>query len=187
MAMKHSLRDYIKVYNIIPKKLCESTLKQLDSLDLWQKHAFYEYRVDKEMALSGDDELDVCHVHSKAMMDLTWKSISNYVTELDFPWFAGWNGHTELRFNRYSNNQTMAIHCDHINSMFDGKTKGIPTLSIVGLLNDDFTGGDFIMFDDEKIPLVQGDIMLFPSNFLYPHLVSPMISGTRNSFVSWVW
>jgi predicted 2-oxoglutarate/Fe(II)-dependent dioxygenase YbiX len=81
----------------------------------------------------------------------------------------------------------MAKHCDHIHDMFDGKMKGIPTLSIVGFLNDDYEGGEFIMFDDMEIKLKQGDVLIFPSNFLYPHKVNPVTKGIRDSFVSWVW
>ena len=82
----------------------------------------------------------------------------------------------------------MALHCDHIHSMFDGNMKGIPILSVLGLLNDDFEGGEFLMFDDEKqINLKAGDIMVFPSVFLYPHRVAPVTKGIRHAFVAWVW
>ena len=81
----------------------------------------------------------------------------------------------------------MAKHCDHIKDMFDGDRKGIPTLSVVGLLNDNFEGGEFVMFDDYIIKLKQGDVLIFPSNFLYPHKVNPVKKGIRDSFVSWVW
>ena len=40
----------------------------------------------------------------------------------------------------------MAEHCDHISSLFDGQIKGIPMLSVVGQLNDNFEGGEFVMF-----------------------------------------
>jgi predicted 2-oxoglutarate/Fe(II)-dependent dioxygenase YbiX len=81
----------------------------------------------------------------------------------------------------------MANHCDHIHSLFDGTHKGIPIISVIGVLNDNYKGGEFIMFDNMKIELKQGDVMLFPSNFLYPHRVEPVTEGTRYSFVSWAW
>ena len=81
----------------------------------------------------------------------------------------------------------MASHCDHIHSLFDGERKGIPILSVLGLLNDNFEGGDFIFFDDYKIKFNKGDIIIFPSIFLYPHRVAPVTKGTRDTFVSWVW
>ena len=78
-------------------------------------------------------------------------------------------------------------HCDHIHSLFDGERKGVPILSIVGALNNDYTGGEFIMWNEEKIELPAGSVMIFPSSFLYPHEVRPVITGTRYSFVQWVW
>ena len=64
----------------------------------------------------------------------------------------------------------MALHADHIHSMFDGERKGIPILSVLGVLNDDYEGGEFVLID-EKIDLSKGDIIIFPSNFMYPHKV----------------
>ena len=102
-------------------------------------------------------------------------------------YFTGWTGFTNIRFNRYRKGRLMTRHCDFIKDMFDGNRKGIPTLSIVGLLNDDFEGGEFVMFDNDIIKLKQGDVLIFPSTFMYPHKVSSIKKGVRDSFVSWVW
>ena len=82
----------------------------------------------------------------------------------------------------------MAIHCDHIKDIFDGEKKGIPILSVLGMLNEDYEGGKLLMFKEQKeMTLKQGDIMVFPSIFMYPHEVTPVTKGVRNSFVSWVY
>jgi predicted 2-oxoglutarate/Fe(II)-dependent dioxygenase YbiX len=78
----------------------------------------------------------------------------------------------------------MAVHVDHIYDLFDGKEKGIPVLSIVGLLNDNFKGGEFEICN-QKLLLKQGDVLIFPSNFMYPHQVKTITKGIRYSFVSW--
>ena len=52
-------------------------------------------------------------------------------------------------------------------------------------LNDDYEGGEFIMFDNYEIKFKAGDLIIFPSVFLYPHLVKPVKKGIRYSFVSW--
>ena len=69
--------------------------------------------------------------------------------------------------------------------MFDER-KGIPILSVLGVLNDDYEGGEFVLID-EKINLSKGDIIVFPSNFMYPHKVEPVTKGTRYSYISWIW
>jgi predicted 2-oxoglutarate/Fe(II)-dependent dioxygenase YbiX len=109
------------------------------------------------------------------------------IKDFHFSWFDGWNGFTPLRFNQYKENKKMAEHCDHIIINEAGTRKGIPVLSIIGSLNDDYEGGEFIMFQDEEIKLKQGDLMIFPSVFLYPHRVEPVTKGVRNTFVSWAW
>ena len=78
----------------------------------------------------------------------------------------------------------MRTHYDHIQILFDGKLKGIPIISIVGLLNDNYEGGQFMCRGNE-IKLTRGDILLFPSNFMYPHEVREITKGIRYSFVSW--
>lgn len=58
------------------------------------------------------------------------------------------------------------------------------TASIV--LNDDFEGGDFCFFDRELCyTLKKGDCLTFPANFMYPHEVREITSGTRFALVTW--
>ena len=58
------------------------------------------------------------------------------------------------------------------------------TASIV--LNDDFGGGDFCFFDRELCyTLKKGDCLTFPANFMYPHEVREITSGTRFALVTW--
>ena len=78
----------------------------------------------------------------------------------------------------------MREHYDHIHSIFDGQMKGVPIVSIVANLNEDYEGSEFYCRGKE-IKLKTGDILLFPSNFMYPHEVKEATKGTRYSFVSW--
>ena len=190
--MKKNIEDYAVVYpGSLSKDVCKRTLKELKKAT-WQQHTFYDPKIDENFTRSGKHELSVSYAEEvstrAAMMDATWKAISKYVLEdLKFPWYAGWNGFTLVRFNKYSLSTKMAEHCDHIHSIFDGKRRGIPILSIVGSLNENYTGGELIMFKDKEIKLKTGDILIFPSNFMYPHRVEPVKTGTRFSFVSWVY
>ena len=66
------------------------------------------------------------------------------------------------------------------------------TLSIIINLNEEYEGGDVLFFNPvtgmiySKADLKAGDIILFPSNFLYPHQVTPITKGVRYSIVSWL-
>ena len=81
----------------------------------------------------------------------------------------------------------LPIYCDHIHSIFDGQLKGVPILTVLSSLNEDYEGGNLIFFENEKIDLKTGDVMIFPSNFMYPHKVTPVTKGQRYSMVNWVW
>jgi predicted 2-oxoglutarate/Fe(II)-dependent dioxygenase YbiX len=53
-------------------------------------------------------------------------------------------------------------------------------------LNDDFEGGEFAFFDRELIFYPnKGSVLMFPSNFMYPHEVMPVKKGTRYSIITW--
>jgi predicted 2-oxoglutarate/Fe(II)-dependent dioxygenase YbiX len=186
----NNLEDYIKIYSKLDKPFCEQIRLELEKAS-WEQHVFYNGN-GEYVTQSGNRELDVSWHDIPSKEDLThrvWKTIEEYILK-DFKndYFNGWAGFTNIRFNRYLPDRLMALHCDHIHDMFDGTKKGIPTLSVLGLLNDDYEGGEFLMFNEEKeIKLKAGDIMIFPSVFLYPHKVAPVTKGIRDSFVSWVW
>jgi hypothetical protein len=90
-----------------------------------------------------------------------------------------------IRFNKYDTNTRMRGHVDHIHNLFEGDRRGIPILSIVGLLNDDFEGGQFVFNGHRQPDLEKGDVLIFPSNFIYQHKVQLVTSGTRYSWVTW--
>ena len=188
MKVKRNLENYIlHLDNFISKETCEKTLFEMKNIN-YRQHTFYSSKGESHTR-SGSKELEISYDNvstKKEIMDRLWYGLKKYMQYLDFHWFDSWRGYSEIRFNRYSETQKMAFHMDHIHSLFDDN-RGIPTLSCVGLLNDDYEGGEFIMFDNHEIKFKQGDLIIFPSNFLYPHKVEPVTRGTRYSFVSWVW
>jgi predicted 2-oxoglutarate/Fe(II)-dependent dioxygenase YbiX len=53
-------------------------------------------------------------------------------------------------------------------------------------LNDDYEGGEFAFFGRKlKYKLNKGDVLMFPSTFMYPHEVMPVTKGTRYSIITW--
>jgi len=183
-----NLTSYVKVYrNAVPQDLCEKAIDSLNETEFFQ-HTFYHPALKQRY--TNSNELSVSHIenkHSIQIDDLVYQTLVKYVTGLDFSWFDSFDGHTKIRFNKYDVNTEMSMHCDRVQEMFDGHIKGIPTLSVLGLLNDNYEGGKFVMFNDTSFDLKQGDIIIFPSTFMYPHHVTPITKGTRFSFISWVW
>jgi hypothetical protein len=190
--IEKNIESYIKVYpNWLDAKECKQTINELSQHDEWEQHFFYNALENERLTLSGDNELDITYGNlittKKYVMQRIWDSIYDYIKELDSDYFREWQGYTDVRFNRYKIHQTMNAHCDHIRSIFDGDRKGIPILSFVATLNDDYEGGEFVMWDDKVIEMKEGTAIIFPSCFLYPHMVRPVTKGVRYSCVSWVW
>lgn len=190
-TMSLNIKDYVKIYdNFLDAKLCKNLVKELKDAD-WQLHTYYDPKTN--MSKSYEKELSVSYIGTSELgrnvNDQIWFVLQKYIT--DFPemheWFTGWSGYTQVRFNRYDKNTQMRLHCDHIHSIFDGARKGVPTLTVLGGLNENYSGGELILWEQEKIELKAGSIMVFPSNFLYPHRVVEITKGTRYSFVSWAW
>lgn len=188
------IKDYIKVYkNFLDKDVCNQTIKELsDEKCIYNDVGFYSPRTDNLTKVTNDDldflNDDYLITTKKIIQDKLWFAIEQYIVkDFSYSYFCGWEGYSVPRFNRYKENKIMYKHCDHIHSLFDGKRKGIPILSIIGALNNDYEGGELIFFDDYKIDLKEGDVMVFPSNFLYPHRVEKVTKGIRYSYASWSW
>ena len=189
-TLNTDLQHYMKLFKgCINKNLCDDLVREMEAIE-FQEHKFYDHYKREVSARSGSKELSVswddCPSRSILSKKL-WYVIHDYLKYINLPWFVSWSGYTPPRFNKYNQNKQMALHCDHIQSMFDGEKKGIPILSVLGVLNNNYEGGEFIMFDDTEIKFDKGDVLVFPSLFLYPHKVEPVKSGTRYSYISWVW
>jgi Rps23 Pro-64 3,4-dihydroxylase Tpa1-like proline 4-hydroxylase len=60
-------------------------------------------------------------------------------------------------------------------------------LTIIMSMNNGFEGGQVALFDRELMySLDCGDVLMFPSNFMYPHEILPVKSGVRFSIITWV-
>ena len=193
--MLENIKDYILVKNCIPKEVCESMVRDIAVNSPWEKHLWQNYGVVKERPTFPPTELDVAEStpeQNQQLYPYIGESLKQYEEHIksnnsfdEFVSNCGLHIACPVRFNRYNTNTLMKSHHDHIHSLFDGERKGIPTLSIVGLLNDNYEGGNFRFFKDYEIELQRGDILIFPSIFIFPHRVDKVTKGTRYSFVSW--
>ena len=93
-------------------------------------------------------------------------------------WGVGMKAYEAFNFVKYEGAGTQfRIHADH------GPTY-VATVSAVIYLNDNYQGGElwFPRFGVDLKPK-QGDIAVFPSNFIYEHASKEMIEGTKYSVV----
>ena len=191
--MEKDLTKYVANYeNFLDEDYCKKAVKALKKAE-WSTHQFY--KAGSGDYVSYENELSVSWSNirqRKEIQNKLYEGLMRYCKELPkvagadvHKWFNGWSGYSELRFNKYDETTQMKLHCDHIHSMFDGNRKGIPALSLLGCLNDDYEGGELIFWDDTEIELKGGSLLIFPSNFMYPHEITDVTEGTRYSIVTW--
>ena len=187
--MKHlDVKAFSKLYkSVVPNDLCDRTVSEMDNLK-FHEHTFYNANTNEYKPRSGSQELSMSWGNVSTKNDLN-KIVDDtafrYVKELKMPWFDKYQGYSHVRFNKYAENKKMALHADHIHSMFDGERKGIPILSVLGVLNDDYEGGEFTLCG-ENLDKDKGSAVVFPSNFMFPHEVKKVTSGVRYSIMTWI-
>ena len=181
-----NVADYVKIYHgILDSDLCEQTVEELKNIS-WNKHSFYNNT--REQYLQHDTELSVSYdrtEHIDLIEARIKETVNKYINLKFMSWFDACNAVASIRWNKYDTGTEMKLHCDHIHDLFDGTIKGVPILSIIGALNDDYEGGEFVMWEKTSVKIPKGSIMIFPSNFLYPHQVKFITAGTRYTCVSW--
>ena len=101
-------------------------------------------------------------------------------------WLSG-----NLNVNQNINMTTGTLTVPYLLLMNSGGSANITnltanTLTVLGNLNTNYEGAEFVLWD-QVIPFGEGDVIIFPSNFMYPHLVKDCTKGTRYSFVSWAY
>ena len=186
------LKDLIHVEKgIIPANLCDHIIQDTETRE-WRPHTWYN-AVNQSFGSEETMELDVQNITPELQQLLTPIMIqagSAYNQKYSYPCERTgqiMNKFSTIRFNRYGKCQIMRQHMDHIHSIFDGKEKGIPVLSFILNLNDNYRGADLFFWQDHAVHLGKGDIIMFPSLFLFPHGVTEAREGVRYSAVSWAW
>ena len=80
-----------------------------------------------------------------------------------------------------SKSQEYKDHVDYSTA----KEPRILTCSLI--LNDNYDGGDFRFFEGEHVvPKKAHSAVVFPSNFCFPHAITPVSNGDRHVIITWV-
>ena len=184
--MRFDLREYIVVFeNIIPSELCDEVLVEYKNSNNWMNTATgggikrdirrcdainmsdsFIIKENEEKRKSIDDKLFVC----------AGEAIKKYNELFEHAKIQGDSGYTLLR---YQEGEFYTEHTDHF-------LQQPRIVSCSFTLNDDFKGGEFAFFNRELIyKPSKGSALMFPSNFLYPHEVMPVIQHARYSIITW--
>jgi predicted 2-oxoglutarate/Fe(II)-dependent dioxygenase YbiX len=60
-------------------------------------------------------------------------------------------------------------------------------LSCSIILNANYDGGDFSFFEGKYLVKKKaGSVVVFPSNFCFPHAITPVTNGDRHAIITWI-
>jgi predicted 2-oxoglutarate/Fe(II)-dependent dioxygenase YbiX len=125
----------------------------------WQ-HLTSEFEEIKKCYEDIESRLKICLTHYESMYNFKMEYME------------------AINFVRYTPGQHFAVHTDHGFSY-------TCTLSSVMYLNDDYNGGEiWFPYLNIKFKPEAGDIIFFPSTFIYAHASEKVTSGTKYSAVT---
>lgn len=186
--MKNSnITDYIiLIKNALSYEVCDEILNEFKNSDEWQDTLIGSGKVEKNIrncetiSISFPSIIqknsEIRHKLDNAIFDGASKCIQQYNAKFPYCRIEEDSGYELLKYPEGS------FYIEHVDS-FKARPRAI---SCSFILNDDFEGGEFAFFKRElKYKLEKGDAIMFPSNYMYPHEVMPVIKGTRYSIVTW--
>ncbi len=183
--MKNKVEDYILVlHNIIPSDLCNAILKEYKNADEWQKantEGGVQIKVRSCDTIQLSQPFIIQNNKERARLDTEMfkcaaECIEKYNKKFKHVHAQEDTGYELLRYNKGE------FYTEHVDTFLTAPR----LVSCSFHLNDDYKGGEFGFFDKEmKIKAGKGDVVMFPSTFMYPHEIMPVTEGTRYSIITW--
>ena len=181
------LKDYILVLDdIISEKICDDILSEYSNSNEWKNSLIGHGHIDKgirnctNIFISSDEVIEKNKEIRKKIdndvFECTKKAIEKYNEKFNLTAISRDTGYNLFRYEKDG------FYNEHVDSFITFPR----TISCSFILNNNFEGGDFSFFNNRVIrSLKKGSAIMFPSNFLYPHSILPVIDGTRYSIVTW--
>jgi predicted 2-oxoglutarate/Fe(II)-dependent dioxygenase YbiX len=188
MLPKDSLEQYILVLNdVLPKQVCINLLEEYADTDEWRPSQLEQDIVDAAvrkcsvLSVSHPQNIERRNTENRKRLDqqlfnIAGTALQQYRNKHDECHVSKDTGYDMLKY------EIGDFYIQHTDSF----GQGFRTLSCSFALNDDYEGGQFSFFDGQlDYQLKQGSAILFPSNFMFPHQIKPVVNGTRYSIVTW--
>jgi hypothetical protein len=177
---------YVQVVpDVMPKELCNDIIKEYCHSPYWEAASTGDGNKSQRFrnccVLPLGEESHVA-THKRALeLDDAIFNCSKYAIDYyrgEFP-----NCHIEedtgYDMLRYTKGGYYTQHCDSF-------LKEPRAVSCSFALNDNFEGGEWCFFDNTvRMRVEQGQAVMFPSDFLFPHAIAPVTKGTRYSIITW--
>jgi predicted 2-oxoglutarate/Fe(II)-dependent dioxygenase YbiX len=182
-----NIEDYIVVIkNALTYPLCDAILDEFKNSDEWVDTVVGSGKLDKSIRNCQTIVISYPHIINKN------KKVRFKIDKYIFASAAKCIQEYNLKFSHCNIQEDSGyellkypegcFYVEHTDS-FKARPRAV---SCSFILNDDFEGGEFAFFNKElKYKLEKGDVLMFPSNFMYPHEVMPVTKGTRYSIITW--
>jgi hypothetical protein len=182
----NQLKDYIVVIDdIIPNNVVDMVFSEYINSDDWIPAIIKggedsKVRNCSTIGLSFEiiiqKNLEIRQKIDSCIFDCASKAIQEYKNIFSKCGIEQDNGYELLKYG------VNGFYVEHIDSFKDRPR----AVSCSFILNDGYEGGEFAFFDRElKYKPKKGSCIMFPSNFMYPHEIMPVTSGTRYSIITW--
>ena len=169
------LHDFVKQYNVVSPEACVALINVFEESK--------PFRVLRNNEVMNFTELNVNENYPE-LLDLlvsyTMATAARYLNDLhDYKDFFKLDALEEFRIKRYTSNslftgpQQFRTHVD-VGDPASSKRQ----LAFLFYLNDNFEGGE-TEFDHGLIKPKEGDILVFPPTWQYPHAGLPVKDGTK--------
>ena len=186
----NNLNSYIMIFNNVLSKNILNTFKKICQGDInYSNGSIVQGKnetVDKNVRNVGvyclsalDHSLTMTHWASY-LQNIFQEKLNEYSSNLKINQNASI---LDIQILKYETGGHYQMHTDH------GPTTP-RTLSLIYFVNDDYEGGNLSFGlcnskDTLEIEKVSNRLIIWPSNFMYPHTVTPVTKGERYSVVSW--
>lgn len=194
-SLPEELNNYIKIYdNILPEEVMKNFYKICKEHGNFKNkgkivsYAGEDNTINTEIRdtfcwnLKNLDEESKTTVHwCNLLINLFSEKIKEYAKNVSEQGISC--RIQDIQVLKYEKKGHYDFHVDH-------GTSTPRTLSCIFFINDDYKGGD-LMFKTPvgnkqlKIDKKINRLIIWPSNFLYPHAVLPVTEGIRYSVVTW--
>lgn len=182
----HGISDYIVVLDdVLPVSVCDAILNEYKNSDEWVQTEIgsgvdLSIRSATTIEISRKNVIDRNEYVRSNLDAKIFEAVKNaiqiYARKFPHCHIQEDSGYELLRY------KTGQFYKEHTDS-FKGRPRAVScSLS----LNDGYEGGEFGFFGREKIVKAKkGGAVMFPSNFMFPHEILPVSSGTRYSIITW--
>lgn len=183
-----NIEDYVKTYRgFVEKSVCQELVEELQNEKIKVKLASPFTNLLRKGSVINVNPHDL---KLKSMVDNILNKVSNEVTkkysENVKPFFYAYGNsldHYDFQILEYEEGDFFRVHHDHYAESMNFSR----LLSVCIYLNEDYEGGslDFPSIG-KSFNFKTGDVIVFPSNWMFYHGVSPITSGTRYTIVMWM-